>query len=258
MERFVQIRAQVGYSGAKLLCSVVFAGMCCIACAQPSPQPGVDARDSADAGADANRPAADAAASDAQPFVCDIDAPQPPPGSVLWPAELSASGAATLGGHGHDDGFGPLGYCPGTPVPGQPFYQLIAAGFETDEDINGSNGNGDALGVSFWRDAGNFDGVGESAGRINIYVDIVDEAGNVLNVDTNPEIRLVRSIHQGPEDVLPLTAKPANEFQTNMPMTGGGVRYSVSVQGASDRVTNMRLPVNHHVTFVLIFRRLPN
>ncbi len=205
---------------------------------------------------DAQPGSPDAATIDATPFVCDIDSPQPPPGSVLWPAALSASGAQTLNGHGHDDGFGAVGYCPGTPVSGQPFYQLIAAGFETDEDINGSNGNADFLPVDFWRDPGSFVGMGESAGRVNIYIDVVDESGTVLNVDSNPEIRLLRSIHQGPEDALPLTSKPANEFQTNLPMTGGGTRYSLSIQGSSDRVVNMRLPVNHHVTFILIFRRI--
>jgi len=236
---------------------MVAAAMCCMACAQPSPQPG------SDGGADATAAGADAAASDApgadaRPFVCDINDPQPPPNSVLWPAVLSASGADTLGGHGHDDGFGAVGYCPGTPAAGQPFYQLVAAGFETDEDLNGVNGNGDALPVNFWRDAAHFVGVGESGGRVNIYVDIVDEAGTVLNVDSNPEIRLVRTIYQGPEDVLGLTSKPANEFQTNMPMIGGGTRYSVAIHGASDKVVNMRLPVNHHVTYELIFRRLQN
>jgi len=201
---------------------------------------------------------ADAATIDATPFVCDINNPQPPPGTVLWPSALSATGSQTLNGHGHDDSFGAVGFCPGTQVAGQPFYQLIAAGFETDEDINGSNGNADALAVDFWRNSAGFTGIGESAGRVNIYVDIVNEAGTVLNFDSNPEIRLVRNAYQGPEDILPLTSKPANEFQTNMPMTGGGTRYSLSVQGASDRVVNMRLPVNHHVTFMLIFRRVAN
>ena len=198
----------------------------------------------------------DGAASDATPFVCDLNNPQQPPGSVLWPNALSATGADTLNGHGHDDSLGAVGFCPGSPVPGQPFYRLIAAGFETDEDINGINGNSDALAVDFWRDSSEFTGIGESAGRVNIYVDIVDATNTVLNVVSSPEIRLVRTIYQGPEEVLPLTSKPANEFQTNMPMTGGGSRYSVSVQGASDRVVNMRLPVNHHVTFILIFRRV--
>lgn len=38
-------------------------------------------------------------------------------------------------------------------------------------------------------------------------------------------------------------------------MTGGGSRYGASVKGASDKVVNMRLPVNHHVTYVLVFQR---
>ena len=38
-------------------------------------------------------------------------------------------------------------------------------------------------------------------------------------------------------------------------MSGGGTRYQVGIDGASDQVVNMRLPVNHHVTYELIFRR---
>ena len=54
---------------------------------------------------------------------------------------------------------------------------------------------------------------------------------------------------------LPLDAKPPNEFQTNFPMTGGGATFSLEVEGLSDRVYNMRLPINHHVTYLLIFQR---
>jgi hypothetical protein len=216
--------------------------------------------------ADAAAPAADAAAgrsdgapadaggSDAAPFTCDWDAPQAPASGVLWAAPLAATGAGTLGGHGHDDGFGAVGFCPGRPVAGQPFYRLIAAGFETDTDVTGDGDQDDALPVDFWQLAP-FDGVGESAGRVNIYVDIVGETGAVLGADSNPEIRIVRTIKDGPVDLIPLTSKPANEFQTNMPMTGGAVRYAVRIDGASDEVINMRLPVNHHVTYALVFRR---
>jgi hypothetical protein len=186
--------------------------------------------------------------------VCDFAAPAPPPPGVLWAAPLSATGAATLGGHGHDDGKGPVGFCAGAPQAGKPFYRLVAAGFETDDDWI-KNGKNDPLPVDFWKDAAAFTGVGESGGRINVYVQIVDASGKVLNVTTNPELKIVKTIHQGPTETLSLDSKPASEFQTNFPMVGGGQRYGVAIEGASDRVINLRLPVNHHVTYALVFRR---
>ena len=209
---------------------------------------------SLDGGADATADATNSVDPDATPFVCDFNQPQPPGGNTLWAAPLSATGDQTLGGHSHDDGFGPVGHCPGARSQGQPYYALLAAGFETDTDIDNDNEQFSALPPTFWRDAQAFTGYGESAGRVNIYVDIVDADGTVLNVDSNPEIRLVQSIYEGPQLTIPLTSKPPGEFQTNMPMTGGA-RYAVSIAGASDQVINMRLPVNHHVTYCLVFRR---
>lgn len=194
---------------------------------------------------------------EAPPPPCDFAAPVAPPGEVLWPAELSATGASTLHGHGHDDGFGPVGFCPGAPVAGQPFHRLIAAGFESDEDLDadGEAGN-DPLPVDFYGDPASFDGLGESGGRVNVYVEIVDaDTGEVLDASTAPEIRIARTILDGPSDSIPLDDKPPNEFQTNFPMVGGGVRYGVAIEGASDRVINLRLPVNHHVCYVLVFER---
>ena len=191
------------------------------------------------------------------PSLCDFAAPAAPPAEVLWPAELSATGAGTLHGHGHDDGLGPVGYCAGTPVAGQPFYRLIGAGFESDEDIDGDGQAGnDALTVDFYRDPATFVGLGESGGRVNVYVEIVDaDTGEILDASTAPEIRIARTILDGPSEQIPLDDKPPNEFQTNFPMVGGGVRYGVAIEGASDRVINLRLPVNHHVCYVLVFER---
>jgi hypothetical protein len=90
---------------------------------------------------------------------------------------------------------------------------------------------------------------------VNIYVEIVDQNDKVFNVDSNPEIHVNVETLGGGTQTFPLTSKPANEFQTNFPMVGGGNRYGISIQGASDRVINMRLPVNHHVCYMLIFRR---
>lgn len=76
----------------------------------------------------------------------------------------------------------------------------------------------------------------------------------VLDRTSAPEVRLVREIQGGPTETLGLDDKPENEFQTNFPMAGGP-SYAVRMEGASDRVLNMRLPVNHHLTFALVFRR---
>ncbi len=190
------------------------------------------------------------------PPPCDYADPRPPPAEVRWAAPLNGSGAETLGGHGHDDGFGPVGFCAGEPVAGQPFYRLVAVGFETDEDLNGDGDQADGLTPDFWS-AEPFEGVGESGGRVNVYVNVLDEEGAPLNRDSAPELALIRELLDGGTERIPLDAKPPNEFQTNFPMTGGGTRYGVQVEGASDRVINMRLPVNHHVTFAVVFQRVP-
>ena len=190
------------------------------------------------------------------PLPCDFAAPHPPGADVLWPEVLNRTGIDTLGGHGHDDGAGAVGFCAGAAIAGQPFYRLLAAGFESDDDTNGDGDQEDALPVDFWRDEATFVGFGESQGRHHIYVQVVDGAGTVLNRDNAPDIRLRRTSGDGSlDEAYPLDSKPANEFQTNMPMAGGGARYAVAVDGASDHVVNMRMPVNHHVTFVLVFRR---
>jgi hypothetical protein len=187
---------------------------------------------------------------------CDFALPIAPPPTVLWADALSATGAGTLGGHGHDDGLGAVGFCAGVPQPGEPFFRLVAAGVEVDYDIDGDGSDADDyLRVDFWQDPSAFTGFGESGGRVNVYVEIVDEAGAVLNEQSAPEIRIERTIEGGPTDLLPLTSKPPNEFQTNFAMVGGGARYGVQIEGVSDRVINMRLPVNHHVSYVLVFRR---
>lgn len=242
-------------------------GSFCVGCDDPSPAddagPGpTDAGDAAnDAGARTDAGGADAGGeldaggSDAgAPLPCTWDDLRAPPaGTVIWPDELNGTGMDTLGGHGHDDGRGPVGFCAGTPVSGQPFFRLIAVGFETDTDVNGDGDQGDPLPVDFWRDPSG-SAVGESAGRINVYIEVVDERGDVLNRFSAPEIRYVRDIRDGPTETFGLTDKPPNEFQTNFPMFGGST-FAVEIEGASDRVQNMRLPVNHHVTFAVVFQR---
>ncbi|MBS1120548.1 MAG: hypothetical protein H6Q90_2776 [Deltaproteobacteria bacterium] len=195
---------------------------------------------------------------DAPPPPCTFAAPLPPPASVLWAPALSASGAELLAGHGHDDGHGAVGFCAGARVPGAPFFRLVAAGVGVDYDLDNSGASGDGqLGPNFWRDPATFDGLGESGGGIAVYVDIVDEHDTVLDVSSAPELRIVREILDGPTDEMMLTSKPANEFQTNVPMVGGGQRYGFGIAGASDRVINLRLPNNHHLKYWLVFRREP-
>lgn len=204
--------------------------------------------------ADAQPAAADAMAS----YACDFADPHPAPADVLWPAVLSATGEATLGGHGHDDGNGGVGFCPGNPSAGQPFYKLLAVGFETDTDLDGDGAYTHSLPVDFWRSPpDSFVGYAESGGRVHVYVDIVDENGVPLDRNSAPDIRLRREILDGPTELFPLDTKPANEFQFNFNMTGGGTRYAISVDGASDKLINLRLPVNHHVVYVAVFQRQP-
>ena len=64
---------------------------------------------------------------------------------------------------------------------GEPFFRLVAAGFETDEDINGDGDQADALPVDFWQDPSHA-GVGESGGRVNVYIEVVDEDGFTLSI----------------------------------------------------------------------------
>ncbi len=178
------------------------------------------------------------------------------PADVLWPDALAATGDQTLGGHGHDDGKGPVIYCPGEPAAGAPFFRLIAAGVEVDFDIQADGSDADDyLRVDFYDDPATFTGLGESGGRVNVYVEVLDASGSPLDVMSAPEILILRTIEGGPTDELPLTSKPPNEFQTNFPMVGGGATYGVSIVGASDRVEKLRLPVNHHVSYVLVFQR---
>ena len=68
-------------------------------------------------------------------------------------------------------------------------------------------------------------------------------------------LNTVMPVRDGPTEAFALDDKPDNEFQTNFAMVGGGALYAVRMEGASDEVRNLRLPVNHHVTYVLVFRR---
>ena len=177
---------------------------------------------------------------------------------MLWPAPLTATGDLTLLGHGHDDGFGAVGFCAAVPSSGQTTFRLIAAGFETDDGDAGL----DSLPPYFWRQPElHDDGVGFSGGRVNVYINVLDENGDVLQGVSAPDVRVVATPLGGETVRIPLDNKPAHEFQTNFNMVGGRMRYSVRLDtaegtAASDEVWNLRLPVNHHVTYELIFQRV--
>jgi hypothetical protein len=187
---------------------------------------------------------------------CGWDVPALPGQAIFASALLDTAGdTLRAGAHDHDDGLGAVGLCRGTPVPGAPYYRLIAAGFESDEDLDGSGSDADgALHPGFWRDD-DPRAVGESGGRHAIYVDVVDENGAVLDRNTAPELRIVKRFHEGPTELIGIDAKGPDEFNTNIPMWGGQ-RIAISVEGNSDEVMNLRMPANHHVGYVLIFQRV--
>jgi hypothetical protein len=158
------------------------------------------------------------------PPVCDLDDPQPPPAEtgIVWDPRLSGTGEETLGGYGHDDGLGPVGWC-GSGA--RPHWGLVEALFQSDED-------------------------GESGGNHNIYLEVLDESGARI---VGQEV----IVSNGVESWSVLTEdKPPPEYAANYPMWGGNV-YSARVAGDADTVFNMRLPNNHHVNFLLTFRRIP-
>ncbi|MBI2892564.1 MAG: hypothetical protein HYY06_03365 [Deltaproteobacteria bacterium] len=156
--------------------------------------------------------------------VCDEGNPQPPAADsgIEWDPRLSAEGEETLGGHGHDDGRGPIGYC---ASGADPHWALTSALFQTDEDA-------------------------ESGGNHNIYLEVLDEAG----------VRIVGAevlVTNGIETWSVFTEdKPPPEYAANYPMWGGNV-YRAQVTGDSDSVFNMRIPNNHHVNFLLTFQQVP-
>jgi len=158
------------------------------------------------------------------PPACDLEDPQPPPveSGIAWDPRLSGTGEDTLGGHGHDDGLGPVGWCGSAASP---HWGLAEALFQSDED-------------------------NESGGNHNIYVEVLDESGARV---VGQEV----IVSNGVESWSIFTEdKPAPEYAANYPMWGGNV-YSVHVAGDSDTVFNMRMPNNHHVNFLLTFRRIP-
>jgi len=89
----------------------------------------------------------------------------------------------------------------------------------------------------------------ESSGNHNIYVELLDEKGRrVLG-------HRVWVVWRGGQAPLITQDKPAPEYAANFPMYGKIGSYRVEVEGVSDAVTGMGLPVRHHVNFLLTFQR---
>jgi len=175
-------------------------------------------------GADGDVPAEPDEEGEFVPPSCDPEDPQPPPpdSGIVWDPRLSGTGEDTLGGHGHDDGLGPVGWCGSSA---RPHWGLTEALFESDED-------------------------NESGGNHNIYIEVLDESGARI---VGQEV----IVSNGVESWSIFTEdKPPPEYAANYPMWGGNV-YSVLVAGDSDMVFNMRMPNNHHVNFLLTFQRIP-
>jgi len=194
----------------------------------------------------------DAGDDDTVPCTSDYDVP--PANLPGWSPILSQDGAMTLTydkAHSHDDGYGPLGFCPAAATPGQRYLKLVSARFETDQNPPAAR----CL-VDYTLFDATLDQYGccHSAGNHHIYVEVRDEAG----------VRLVAGfdLFHGPDtEYVPDQDKPPEEFPMNTPMWGGG-RYGVRAvydhptDGLlpSDAVTNMRIPINHHVDYLLTFQ----
>jgi hypothetical protein len=232
---------------------------------------GADAA-TADSGSDAPRGDAsgDAAPSDASDAVAPGDAaPEaaqdaavscssnynvPPTGLSGWSPLLSQSGKMTLTydvNHSHDDGLGPLGFCPASVSKGSLYLKLVSARFETDEQPPDQ-----PCVTDYTQSDPTFQQYGccTSGGNHNIYVEVRDLSGQRIQAgfDVFYGSNVEHITDQG---------KPANEFPMNYAIFAGG-QYGVRAvykdpgQGLlpSDAVTNMRMPIHHHVNYLLTFQ----
>ena len=178
----------------------------------------------------------------------------PPDNLPGWSPALSQSGAMTLTwdpNHSHDDQRGPLGFCPADVAPGDHYLALVSARFETDEmppdqpcvtDFAASDATFAQYGMCW------------SGGNHNIYVEVRDASGQrvVAGFDVFYGTTVESLSDQG---------KPANEFPMNYAIYGDGTygaraTYTDPAYGAlpSDAVTNMRMPIHHHVNYLLTFQ----
>ncbi|MEW6232555.1 MAG: cyclic nucleotide-binding domain-containing protein [Chloroflexota bacterium] len=104
-------------------------------------------------------------------------------------------------------------------------------------------------GQTYWRlTRAEFQDVDESGGNHNIYVWLLDEGGNRVTGQS-----VIFGLTSGEEIKGPMDEKPPPEANFNYPMFGDS--YSARVQGVSDKVTGMHMPMNRHVNYVLFFQR---
>lgn len=167
---------------------------------------------------------------------------------IGWAPVLSNDGPDTLTvdpGHGHDDGLGPIGWCPAEEVDGA-YLKLVAARFETDQVPPYAPCVVDPWAVDATHDQY---GACASGGNHNVYVEILDEAGQ----------RVVGAFDLWwPDGATRIEDqdKPPSEFPMNGALWGGG-QYGVTPiyeDLPAESVTNLRMPLNHHVNFLLTFQ----
>ncbi len=172
----------------------------------------------------------------------------PPPALAGWAPVLSGVGPDTLTvdpAHGHDDGLGPIGWCP-SEDPSGPHVRLVAARFETDQVPPDGRCAVDPFAPDPVHDAW---GACTSGGNHHVYVEVRDASGARIPAafDLWWDGGATRVEDQG---------KPPGEFPMNAALWGGGQYGVTPVVGdlPAERVTNLRLPLNHHVNYLLTFQ----
>lgn len=217
--------------------------------------PDAGASDAADGAAPGDAALDDA--SDAAPDAavdCTAGYNVPPTGLAGWSPLLSQSGNMTLTydpNHSHDDGLGPLGFCPAAVAKGSLYLKLVSARFETDEQPPNL-----PCVTDYTQPDPTFQQYGccWSGGTHNIYVEVRDQSGQ--------RIKAGFDVFYGSNvDHVTDQGKPANEFPMNYAIYANGVYgaravYTDPNQGPlpSDAVTNMRMPIHHHVSYLLTFQ----
>lgn len=206
-----------------------------------------------DAASEARVDAASEAAPDAA-VSCTADYNVPPTGLSGWSPLLSQTGNMTLTydvNHSHDDGLGPLGFCPAVVAKGSLYLKLVSARFETDEQPPNQ-----PCVTDYTQPDPTFQKYGccWSGGNHNIYVEVRDQSGQ--------RIKAGFDVFYGSNvDHVTDQGKPANEFPMNYAIFADGqygarAVYTDPKQGPlpSDAVTNMRMPIHHHVSYLLTFQ----
>ncbi len=197
---------------------------------------------------------ADAGVSDGGAVACTEGYNVPPTALPGWSPALSNTGAMTLTwttGHSHDDGLGPLGFCPAVVASGDKYLALVSARFETDGSPPTQGCPVDPAAPS--ADFAQY-GMCFSGGNHNVYVEVRDESGARV-------VAAFDVFYGGAVDHIGDQGKPPNEFPMNYAIYAGGsygvrARYQHPTAGdlPSDAITNLRMPIHHHVNYLLTFQ----